>query len=88
MVLLMNSIVQEAERFVDLSYKLQVQYHQRHSKDINTFIILTKFSKQNVRKFSAAGFFEIKKNIIFAVVGNVATYFIISVQFNQSEKQI
>ncbi|EFA07611.1 gustatory receptor 114 [Tribolium castaneum] len=83
MVVLMDSIVQEAERFVDLSYKMHVKWPQ--CKEIDVIIKLTKFAKQSVRKFSAAGFFQTRKSIIFSVISNVATYFIISIQFNQSQ---
>jgi hypothetical protein len=36
-------------------------------------------SKNFTGEFSAAGFFNINKSIIFSLVGNVATYFIITI---------
>ncbi|EFA07607.1 gustatory receptor 110 [Tribolium castaneum] len=81
MVILVDSTVQQAERFLDLLYKMQMVFPQLRK---NCF--LTKFSKHNIRKFTAAGYFQMRKGIIFSVMANVATYFIIAVQLNESQK--
>jgi gustatory receptor len=81
-----DSTVKEAKRFVDLCYKLQEKCMQE-SKEIEVLTKLVDHSKNFTPEFSAAGFFNINKSIIFSLVGNVATYFIITIQLNESQRQ-
>jgi hypothetical protein len=81
-----DSAVKEAKRFVDLCYKLQEEFIQE-SKEIEVLTRLVDHSNNFMRKFSAAGYFKINKGIILSLVGNVATYFIITIQLNESQRQ-
>jgi gustatory receptor len=85
-VIPIDSTLKEAKKFVDLCYKLQEQFIQE-SKEIEVLSRLVDHSKNFKREFSAAGFFDINKSIIFSLVGNVATYLIITIQLNQSQRQ-
>ncbi|EFA07610.1 gustatory receptor 113 [Tribolium castaneum] len=86
MVISMDSTVEEAKTFVDRCYKMQEQFtlNFRNSDELIKFISI---AKHNVRTFSAGGFFDIRKNLIFSLIANVAMYFVISVQFNQNQKE-
>jgi gustatory receptor len=81
-----DSTVKEAKRFIDLCYKLQEKFIQE-SKEIEVLTRLVDHSKNFIPEFSAAGFFNINKSIIFSLVGNVATYFIITIQLNETQRQ-
>ena len=76
--------MQEGRRFVDLFGKLQEEVAEGscEAKSLSKWATI---SQQYVPDFSAAGFFSINKTLIFTVVGNVATYFIITIQLNESE---
>ncbi|EFA07606.1 gustatory receptor 109 [Tribolium castaneum] len=86
MVLLMESTVQEAEKFVNFCYKLQEQVFQ-DSREIDVLRTVTAYAQHFTRKFSAGGFFYIGKKIIFSLIGHAATYLIIAVQFNERQFQ-
>ncbi|KAJ3651178.1 hypothetical protein Zmor_017234 [Zophobas morio] len=79
-----HSTTQEGKRFVDLCAKLQEEVSEGscEAKSLSKWATI---SQQYVPDFSAAGFFSINKTLIFTVVGNVATYFIITIQLNESE---
>jgi hypothetical protein len=81
-----DSTVKEAKRFVDLCYKLQEEFIAE-SKEIEALIRLVDHSNNFTREFNADGFFNINKSIIFSLIGNVATYFIITIQLNESQRQ-
>ena len=76
--------MQEGRRFVDLFGKLQEEVSEGscESKSLLKWATIT---QQYVPDFSAAGFFSINKTLIFTIVGNVATYFIITIQLNEIE---
>lgn len=78
----MDSSVQEAKTFVDICYKMQEQLNP-DSKEIDTFKKLTSYAQHFTRNFSAAGFFYIRKRIIFSIIEHAATYLIVAIQFNE-----
>ncbi|KAJ3648136.1 hypothetical protein Zmor_019959 [Zophobas morio] len=78
------SATQEGKRFVDLCYKLQEEAPEG-SCEGKSLLKWANISQRYVPDFSAAGFFDIDKSLIFAFAGNVATYFIITIQLNESE---
>ncbi|KAJ3647933.1 hypothetical protein Zmor_019778 [Zophobas morio] len=80
----MDSIVQLAEKFIHYCYKLQDDF-QHESKEARALIRLSQYSERFVPKFSAAGYFTMKKSITLSLIGNVATYLIIVIQLNESE---
>lgn len=82
MVFLMDSTVQEAETFADICYKMQEQIIQ-DSKENNNLKELATYAQYFIRNFSAAGFFYIRKSLIFSLIEHAATYLIVAIQFNQ-----
>ncbi|KAJ3647934.1 hypothetical protein Zmor_019779 [Zophobas morio] len=80
----MDSTVRQAEKFIHYCYKLQDDF-QNGSKEGRDLIHLSQSSERFVPKFSAAGYFTIKKSVILSLLGNVATYLIIFIQLNESE---
>ncbi|EFA07609.1 gustatory receptor 112 [Tribolium castaneum] len=82
MVISMETTVQEAEAFVHFCFKLQENFIQ-DSREINTLRKLTTYAQHFTRNFSAAGYFSIRKSVIFGLLGNAATYLIIAIQFNE-----
>ncbi|KAJ3651182.1 hypothetical protein Zmor_017235 [Zophobas morio] len=83
-VLPIHATTQEAKRFVSLLYKLQEEFPEG-STEAKSLVKWTNISQQYVPDFSAAGFFSINKTLVFTVAGTVATYFIITIQLNESE---
>ncbi|KAJ3647944.1 hypothetical protein Zmor_019787 [Zophobas morio] len=81
LLLTTDATTQEALKFLDICYKLQDQLRM-DSKEIEIMTKLICYSRQFFREFSARGYFKINKSIVFSLIGNVATYFIIAVQFN------
>lgn len=80
-----ESAIQASKIFIDLCVKTQEHFVEDYQK-IETLARLTTFSKYYFREFQPAGFFNIRKAIIFCFVGNVATYIIITFQFNEAIK--
>ncbi|KAJ3648107.1 hypothetical protein Zmor_019941 [Zophobas morio] len=85
-ILPIDEATQEAKKFMDLCYKLQEQF-PHESKELDALSKLTVCCKNFQREFTAAGFFNINKRILFALGGNVATYYIITIQLNESQYQ-
>ncbi|KAJ3648146.1 hypothetical protein Zmor_019969 [Zophobas morio] len=83
-VLPMSETVQESRKFIDLMYQMQDQLKE-HSLEMTAITRMIHYSKNFTRTFSAAGFFKIKKSIIFGLVSNVATYVIIVFQLDQNQ---
>ena len=68
---------------MDLCYQLQQECSDdSYEESLKKW---TSISQRYMPEFSAAGFFNINKTLLFTIVGNVATYFIIAVQLNESE---
>ncbi|KAJ3648108.1 hypothetical protein Zmor_019942 [Zophobas morio] len=82
----MDSATKEAKKFIDLCYKIQAQLNE-NSKEGEALTKLINCSHNFQRSFHAAGFFFINKGIIFSLVGNVATYYIIMIQLNENQYQ-
>ncbi|KAJ3648105.1 hypothetical protein Zmor_019939 [Zophobas morio] len=79
-----DSATQEARKFIDLCHTLQEKFQKGPREDE----ILTKIinsSKHFYREFTAAGYFNINKSMIFCILANVATYYIITIQLNESQ---
>ena len=76
--------VEESKKFIELCYKAQRQFNT-DSDEVRTLISLTNYSQHFVKEFSAGGFFKINNKLFFVVLGNVATYYIIAIQFHQSQ---
>ncbi|KAJ3636560.1 hypothetical protein MTP99_000093 [Tenebrio molitor] len=83
-ILPIDSTVQKAKQFIDLCYKMQEKF-TCESEETSVLTKLANDSKNYTRDFSAAGFFTINKSIIFSMVGTVTTYFIITIQLNESQ---
>ncbi|EFA07613.1 gustatory receptor 116 [Tribolium castaneum] len=79
----MDSTTEESKKFIDLCFKTQ-EYFIEDCHKIDTLTRLTNFSKHYFREFRPAGFFSIRKAIIFCFIGNVATYVILTFQFNEA----
>ena len=79
----MDGTVQEAQRFLDNCYQIQDRF-STSGKEIKLLKETAAYSKQFLREFSAGGLFYIDKTLITGVMGNVATYMIITTQFNQN----
>ncbi|EFA07608.1 gustatory receptor 111 [Tribolium castaneum] len=79
MVMVIDSTTREAETFITLCYKLQ------ENNEIDAFGKITIYAQHFTRNFTAVGFFRIRKNIIFSIIGNAATYLIIAIQFNERQ---
>ena len=80
----MSETVQESRKFIDLMYQMQDQLKE-HSLEMTAITRMIHYSKNFTKTFSAAGFFKIKKSIIFGLVSNVATYVIIVFQLDQNQ---
>ena len=80
----MSATVKESQKFLDLSYTIQDKF-KLESREIEAIIKLTNYSQRFYREFSAGGFVKFNKKIIFCIIGQVATYFIITAQFNGSQ---
>lgn len=83
-VLIIDTATQEAQTFLDTCYKIQDQF-KTESREIHLMTKLISYSKRFFREFNARGYFKINKGVIFSLVGNVATYFIIAMQFNEQQ---
>ena len=57
------------------------------SREMDVLTKLVDNSKDFVPVFSTSGVFIINKTLICSVIGNVATYFIITIQLNENEYQ-
>ncbi|KAJ3648161.1 hypothetical protein Zmor_019983 [Zophobas morio] len=84
-VLPIDSTVQEAKKFQYLAYKVQENFAEDLS-ELESFIKMTQHSKDFVPQFSASGYFRVDKSLIFSIVANVATYFIIAIQLNEASR--
>ncbi|KAJ3647942.1 hypothetical protein Zmor_019785 [Zophobas morio] len=82
-VLKADATTQEAQKFLDLCYKIQDQF-KMDSKEIDVMAKLISYSKRFFREFSACGYFKINKTNIFSLIGNVTAYLIIAMQFNEN----
>ncbi|XP_044264873.1 uncharacterized protein LOC123011490 [Tribolium madens] len=78
-----DSTTEESKKFIDLCFKIQ-EYFIEDCPRIETLVRLTNFSKHYFREFRPAGFFSIRKALIFCFIGNVATYVILTFQFNEA----
>ncbi|KAJ3648106.1 hypothetical protein Zmor_019940 [Zophobas morio] len=79
-----DSATQEARKFIDLCHKLQEKF-QKGEDEIFTKVINS--CKHFHREFTAAGYFDINRALIFCILANVATYYIITIQLNESQCQ-
>ncbi|KAJ3647711.1 hypothetical protein Zmor_019574 [Zophobas morio] len=86
-IISINSTVQEAQTFVDLLYELQEKFCES-SKESRALAKLISHAKHFQPKFTARGLFKLDKSVIFGVIGNVATYLIITFQLNDSERKL
>ena len=80
----MSAAMEEAQRFLDLCYKSKDRFNLE-SRQIAMITEMISYSKRFCRKFSAKGFFVINKTIVFNFSGLIATYVIITMQFNESQ---
>ncbi|KAJ3648116.1 hypothetical protein Zmor_019950 [Zophobas morio] len=82
-IIVMDSTVEEARKFHDLCHQL-ADHYSVNSEEMKIIGNALSYSKQFFREFSAGGYFTINKSVIISLLGNVATYIIISTQFNMS----
>ncbi|KAJ3647943.1 hypothetical protein Zmor_019786 [Zophobas morio] len=85
-ILPIHATTQEAKKFIDLCYQFQ-EDHPLESREVTALNKLLNHAKNFRPEFSASGFFKLDKSVIFAVIGNVATYLIITVQLSQSDQE-
>ncbi|EFA07603.1 gustatory receptor 106 [Tribolium castaneum] len=83
-VLSTDSTTQEAKKFTYLCWKYQENFTQG-SKELEALEKIASSSAEYFRGFHAAGFFNVSKNLVFSLISNIATYFIITIQLNSSE---
>ncbi|KAJ3648119.1 hypothetical protein Zmor_019952 [Zophobas morio] len=84
-VLPISSTNREAGRFIDLLYKMQEERMEK--SDMCDFLTrLVNYSKNFHKGFTAAEFFGLNKTVIFSLLGNVATYVIITIQLNNDTR--
>ncbi|KAJ3647939.1 hypothetical protein Zmor_019783 [Zophobas morio] len=82
-VLKADATTQEAQKFLDVCYKIQDQF-KMDSKEVEVMAKFISYSKRFFREFSACGYFKINKTNIFSLIGNVTAYLIIIMQFNEN----
>ena len=70
---------------MDLLFKLQDEFSE-NSTEMKVLKRVIVYCKNFRRGFSACDFFDLNKSVIFSLVGNVATYVIISIQLNENQK--
>nr|XP_015837081.1 PREDICTED: uncharacterized protein LOC107398224 [Tribolium castaneum] len=83
-ILPIDSTVRESKKFMHLCFKTQEYYFTEDAQKAEELARLTRISKHYLREFSLAGFCNVSKSIIFCFIGNVATYVIITLQFNEA----
>ncbi|XP_044264791.1 uncharacterized protein LOC123011435 [Tribolium madens] len=83
-ILPIDATMQESKKFIQLCFRTQEYYFIQNAQKAKELSRLTRISKHYVREFSLAGFCNISKSIIFCFIGNVATYVIITLQFNEA----
>lgn len=79
-----DETVREARNIEKVCYKLQEELDEESKEKAQ----LTKFARESryfVQHFNAAGYIRIDKRAIFGLLGTTMTYFIVVVQFNESE---
>ncbi|CAH1380596.1 unnamed protein product, partial [Tenebrio molitor] len=79
LILLCDSVLEEAKVTVLLSYKLRQYTLPKEKQEMSDFV---KVLLDNFPEFTAAGFFSITKTTIFHMISTVTTFFIIIIQFN------
>lgn len=76
--------MEESKKFIDLLYKIQDIFLE-DSQDMKTVVRLVNYAKNFRVEFNAAGFFILRKSVIFSLVSNVTTYVIILIQLSSSK---
>ena len=80
----MDSTVEEARKFQDLCFQTEANF-KINSEGLKIAAKLSKDSKQFFKEFSAGGFFVIDKSVIISLLGNVASYMVVTTQFNMND---
>ncbi|EFA05781.1 gustatory and pheromone receptor 39a [Tribolium castaneum] len=78
LILSCDAVLEEVKTTLLLAYKIR-QVFPNEKKNISEFINVV---LNNYPDFSAAGFFSINKTTLLQIIGNVTTFFIIIIQFN------
>ncbi|XP_023312412.1 gustatory receptor 68a-like [Anoplophora glabripennis] len=76
-----DSVIRETDRLLTNCYRLELTL-PLHSKELEELDILKKIIKNNRPQMTAAGFFEIKRSTLLALLSTTTTYFIVALQFN------
>lgn len=79
-----DKTVNEAKNLKHICYKLQEEYDEETEEE-SELMAFAEQSEHFVRHFYAAGFLKVDKQAIFGLLGTAMTYFIVIVQFNESE---
>ncbi|KAJ8947248.1 hypothetical protein NQ314_008647 [Rhamnusium bicolor] len=74
--------LQEAQNIIPICYKYQQDF-STSSGERQELICLTNQALNNKPAFTAAGFFEINRKTLLALLSATTTYFIVIIQFNQ-----
>lgn len=79
-MIICDQIVTESKKIMTTCYDLQ-DCISIYSKPYAELQLFTKKMSTMKVKFTASGFFEIKRSMIFSIMGSIATYFIVVEQF-------
>ncbi|RZB40308.1 7tm 7 domain containing protein, partial [Asbolus verrucosus] len=85
-ILLADSILQETEAVLALSYKLERYFLNRISRESDELRQFINVVIDNFPKFSAARFFTIDRSTIFRIFEAVTTFLIILIQFESKQE--
>lgn len=74
----------EANNVIKVCYKVQENLNSARKEEVFNFLALIDANKPC---YTAAGYFELDRSILFTFLSTATTYFIIVVQFNNNKNK-
>lgn len=80
-----DAIVQENEKILSVSQKLEKNFPDFTPKEVNEMEIFCKIVAENCPKFTASRFFVIQRTNLLYILSTIVTFFIVLIEFNSQK---